>query len=131
LVADLHHNIGAALGGCGDTTAAVDSHRLALAELTLLGLSHKRVYPLGALCERLLDLGRLDDADDTLRELGAAVNERSEPAVRAHATHLAVRVALARADPAGARASAQAGLELARREGLRSYEAQALLDLTR
>lgn len=131
LMADVHHNIAAALGGCGDFDAAVVSHRQALAEYARLGLRHKMAYPLGALCERLLQLDRRDDAMQVLRDLQALVDDNTEPAVRVHAAYLEVRLAMHQRDRPGARRAARAVLALAARHGLHQYEGQAHQDLSR
>ena len=131
LLPDIHHNIGAALAGCGETEASIASHRLAQAELARLGAHRKRPYPLAGICEGLLRLGRIDEAVAVLREVDALVGEQAEVAVRSYAAYLGVRVALAQRNWPRAGQAAAAALAFARQHGLRSYEGQALQDLAR
>ena len=102
LVGDIHHNIGNALAASGEQEAGLASNQRALAAYAALKLPQKEGYALVAIAERLLELGRPEEAAAALdqraqRDLNF-VNHQYE----AYAAYLRGRIAtaLGQADPA-------------------------------
>ncbi len=103
LVGDIHHNIGNALAGSGDAEAGLASNRRALAAYAALKLPQKESYALVAVAERLLEMGRLAEAE-------AALHDREQRALSfvnhqyvAYAAYLQGRIATAQGRPDVAR----------------------------
>ncbi len=95
LVGDIHHNIGNALAASGEHEAGLASNRRALAAYAALNLPQKESYALVAVAERLLELGRPAEAQQTLAERArrelAFVNHQYQ----AYAAYLGGRIAVA------------------------------------
>jgi ATP/maltotriose-dependent transcriptional regulator MalT len=103
LVGDIHHNIGNALAAAGDVDAGLQSNQRALHHYEQLGLSQKCGYALVAVAERLLELGRLHDADQSLQQRGAQPGAFANPQYEAYSAYLRGRIAQARGDGDAAR----------------------------
>jgi ATP/maltotriose-dependent transcriptional regulator MalT len=132
LVGDIHHNMGNALAAVGEREAGLASNRRALERYTTLALPQKERYALVALAERLLELGRLDEAQAALADRARRSEDFTNHQYEAYAEYLSGRIAVAQARPAAAREAlgrarsisanevvdpvgrARAGLELAR-----------------
>lgn len=130
LVGDIHHNIGNALAASGDAEAGLASNQRGLAAYAALALPQKERYALVAVAERLLELGRLDEAAAALLERQAHDPAFTNQQYEAYAAYLAGRIATAQGAPAAARAAFVRALaisegELADRVG----QARARLEL--
>jgi ATP/maltotriose-dependent transcriptional regulator MalT len=109
LVGDIHHNMGNALAAAGQVEAGLRSNQRALQNYEQLGLRQKCGYALVAIAERLMELGRLNDADQALRQRSADPGQFANPQYEAYSAYLRGRIANARADGnAARRAFAQA-----------------------
>ncbi len=132
LVGDIHHNIGNALAAVGDAQAGLASNERALQAYTTLALPQKERYALVAIAERLLELGRLDEAAAALRDRDRRDRAFTNQQYEAYAAYLAGRIANAQgahdqARQGFARALAISEGELADRVG----QARARLELAR
>lgn len=103
LVGDIHHNIGNALAAMGDVPAGLLSNRQALEHYTALKLPQKQRYALVAVAERLLELGRADEAQAALTERAALAQDYTNQQYEAYAAYLRGRIAAAQGRPAQAR----------------------------
>ena len=103
LVGDIHHNIGNALAASAEAEAGLASNQRALAAYTALALPQKERYALVAIAERLLEMGRLDEAATALREREARAPAFTNQQYEAYAAYLAGRIATAQGAPRAAR----------------------------
>jgi ATP/maltotriose-dependent transcriptional regulator MalT len=103
LVADIHHNMGNALAAQGQVEQGLASNRAALEAYQRLGHRQKHLFAQVAVAERLLELGRADEAGRALTELAAAPSEYTHRPMQAYAAYLGGRVGLALGDPDRAR----------------------------
>jgi DNA-binding CsgD family transcriptional regulator len=103
LAADIHHNMGNALAMLGDSAQGLASNRAALQAYRALGLQQKQGYAMVAVAERLLELGRADDAAQALHEGAAVPVDYVNPQYKAYAAYLAGRISMAQARPDQAR----------------------------
>ena len=113
LVGDIHHNIGNALAALGDPEQGLASNRRALDSYAALGLAQKQSYALVAVAERLLELGRLDEAARALHERGARRLDYVNQQYEAYAAYLSGRIAVAQGDAAPARQAFERALGVA------------------
>lgn len=105
LVGDIHHNIGNALAASGDAAAGLVSNRLALQQYSQLQLPQKESYALVAVAERLLELGRPDEARAELAERSRRAQSFVNQQYEAYAAYLQGRIASAQGQPERARAA--------------------------
>ncbi len=103
LVGDIHHNIGNALAASGDAEAGLASNRRALDAYAALQLPQKESYALVAVAERLLELGRLAEADAALREREQRGTSFVNHQYVAYAAYLQGRINRAQGQPEAAR----------------------------
>jgi ATP/maltotriose-dependent transcriptional regulator MalT len=103
LVGDIHHNIGNALAASGDAEAGLASNRRALDAYAALQLPQKESYALVAVAERLLELGRLSEAADALRDREQRGYSYVNQQYVAYAAYLQGRIASAQGRPEAAR----------------------------
>ncbi len=132
LVGDIHHNIGNALAASGDAQAGLASNLRALDAYRALQLPQKESYALVAVAERLLELGRLAEAEAALREREVRSVSFVNHQYVAYAAYLQGRIATAQGRPDAARLAFQHALAvsadpLADRVG----QARARLELAR
>ncbi len=130
LVGDIHHNIGNALAAVGDAQAGLASNERALRAYAALALPQKERYALVAMAERLLEMGRPDEAAAALRDRDQRDPAFTNQQYEAYAAYLAGRIATAQgahdsARQAFLRALAISEGELADRVG----QARARLEL--
>ena len=112
LVADIHHNIGNALAMLGDREQGLASNRAAHRAYIALGAQQKQSYALVAVAERLLELGRPDEAAEALAAGAAGPIDYVNPQYRAYAAYLSGRISVARGQPAQARLDFARALEV-------------------
>jgi DNA-binding CsgD family transcriptional regulator len=111
LVGDIHHNMGNALAAIGDLEAGLLSNRQALQCYGALPLPQKQRYAWVAIAERLLELGRADEAQEALSERARLPQDYTNQQYEAYAAYLSGRIAARQGRPAQARrALAQAQL---------------------
>jgi ATP/maltotriose-dependent transcriptional regulator MalT len=103
LVGDIHHNIGNAFAAVGKVEAGLQSNQRALHHYEQLGLVQKCGYALVAVAERLLELGRLHEADQSLQQRDAQAGAFANPQYEAYNAYLRGRIAQARGDGDAAR----------------------------
>jgi len=112
LVADIHHNIGNALAASGQGAQGLASNRHALRAYEALGLQQKMGYALVAIAERLLELGRTDEAEQALRERASHAGAFANPQYEAYAAFLRGRIARARGEAEAARRAFAQALQI-------------------
>ena len=132
LLGDIHHNIGNALAACGEQAAGLASNQRALQAYAALGLPQKEGYALVAVAERLLELGRLDEALEALQERDTREAVFVNPQYQAYAAYLRGRIAMLRCDAVQARGAFGQALEVtAGQLGDRVGQARALIQIAR
>ena len=112
LVADIHHNMGNALAASGQLAQGLESNRRALQAYAALGLVQKEGYALVAIAERLLELGRTDEADEALRQRQGHAGAYANPQYEAYAAFLRGRLERARGDAEAARRAFAQALQI-------------------
>jgi ATP/maltotriose-dependent transcriptional regulator MalT len=132
LAGDIHHNIGNALAASGHVEQGLTSNRRALASYASLGLAQKEGYALVAIAERLLELGRLGEATQSLQQREGLAGSYVNPQYEAYTAYLRGRIAIGLGDGPGARSAFAQALAVTEGQlGDLVGQARSLLELAR